>query len=88
MSSNEILERRARTHGDFAHVAYAGQEMRCIIRAMPGWQNMSFQHREALDCIIMKIARASCGDANEPDHWRDLQGYALLGERACIGGGE
>lgn len=88
MTAGNIIEARTRTHGAFADVADAAQAMRTIFRSMPGWQRMSFQHREALDSLAMKMARVCCGDANEVDHWRDIQGYGLLGQLACIKGDE
>jgi len=88
MTPADILNARHKSHGAFADVADAAQAHRQIFRSMPGWAVMSFQHREALDSLAVKLARICCGDANEPDHWRDVQGYGLLGERACIKGDE
>ena len=88
MTPSENITRRQRTHGAFADVADAAQAFRTIYRSMPGWERMSFQHKEALDSLAIKQARICCGDANEPDHWRDIQGYGLLGEQACIKGDE
>jgi hypothetical protein len=30
--------------------------------------------------IAVKISRILTGDAGEPDHWDDIQGYAHLGK--------
>jgi hypothetical protein len=36
--------------------------------------------------ILMKLARVIAGNPNEPDHWRDIAGYAELVVRSLEGG--
>jgi hypothetical protein len=38
---------------------------------------------EALEMICTKIARILSGNPNDPDHWKDIAGYAELGGEAC-----
>jgi hypothetical protein len=34
----------------------------------------------------MKMSRILCGNPNEPDHWRDIAGYATLIENILVHG--
>jgi hypothetical protein len=41
---------------------------------------------ETLDMIAHKIGRIIAGNAAEPDHWRDIAGYAQLVANRLEGG--
>lgn len=77
-----ILAERAKTHGEFADVASVAQRVKSALRAAPGWADLSEQQRESLEMICNKMGRILSGDPNEPDHWRDISGYAELIARA------
>ncbi len=77
-----ILAERARTHGQFADVASVAQRIKLTLRSAPGWDDLSEQQRESLEMICNKLGRILSGDPNEPDHWRDISGYAELIARA------
>jgi hypothetical protein len=71
----EVLSARHLTHGSFQDGAATAQALKAIIHhASP----MSPHHLEALDLIATKIARICHGDPYFPDHWLDIQGYAML----------
>jgi hypothetical protein len=81
----EILSARQRTHGSFESVAETAQALKAIIHHAPvmdrvrfGGDTMPPHHLEALDLICTKIARICHGDCYLPDHWLDIQGYAML----------
>lgn len=76
----DILEERGRTHGDFTQVAETAQAIKDTLHDAPNYaqDELSSVHYEALDMIASKLARIMCGNPNEPDHWRDIAGYALL----------
>lgn len=78
---NQTITTRAKTHGDFAQTAATAQAIKLTLRGAPNWAELTAVQREALDHIASKMARAVCGDANEPDHWVDIGGYAGLAER-------
>tara|TARA_S200002703_G_scaffold119998_1_gene105769 strand:- start:80 stop:343 length:264 start_codon:yes stop_codon:yes gene_type:complete len=78
---DELLDEREKTHGDFTLNAHVGQELRTVFRRHSG--NHSEVVRECLEHIATKLARICTGDALEPDHWRDLQGYAGLALKDC-----
>jgi len=89
MSADDIdvlLDERERTHGDFRTVAETTQSLKAVIMlARP--HDMPDTHAEALDAISLKIARILHGNASDPDHWRDVAGYAQLVARELERGG-
>jgi uncharacterized protein DUF6378 len=72
-----------KTHGPFDEHAAMAQDIKDRMRSHAGWARLSQPHREALDMIAHKVARAVTGDAAYADHWHDIAGYAALGEEAC-----
>ena len=75
---NKILNERETTHGDFKLTAEYAQGFKDIIKERES--SLSELQKEALDMISSKMARILCGDPNEPDHWKDIAGYATLVE--------
>lgn len=78
---NEILEQRAKTHGDFKDHAYLSQILKNTFyskRPNCDREELPYTQKEALAMIFHKIARIGAGNPNEIDHWRDIAGYALL----------
>ena len=71
-----ILKEREKTHGEFQFVAALTRSLKEATQVYRS--EMPAVHEEALDMIFVKIARVICGDHNEPDHWRDIIGYAQL----------
>ena len=71
-----ILDEREKTHGDYARLSRLSQKLKRLIRIEPS--ELTHQQSESLDMICVKIARIVCGNQNEPDHWRDIMGYAEL----------
>jgi hypothetical protein len=79
----QVIEERAETHGDFAETAYLAQALKSVMHRASNWPLLLPQQREALDHNATKVARILSGDPNEPDHWRDIAGYARLGQHAA-----
>lgn len=50
-------------------------------RARKGLPYLTGTQLESLDLILTKIARILSGDPNEPDHWRDIEGYARIANK-------
>ncbi len=75
MTPIETIRTRESTHGPFKYTAAIAQQLKDVI-ANPG--DRSEVQREVLDMICSKIARIVVGDPTEPDHWRDIAGYAML----------
>lgn len=82
MARKKILDEREKTHGDFSETAEIAQELKYIIHLTNG-VILSQAQMEALEMICTKIARILSGNPYEPDHWKDIAGYAELGAEAC-----
>ena len=77
MNTEEILAQRAKTHGDFNIGADTFAALMLPINARV--TNLSNVQHYALVMIAAKMVRILNGNANEPDHWQDIIGYATLG---------
>lgn len=90
-TTEEILQARGLRngvpgpHGEWGDNAFTGQNLKAVIRAALRkraddgiYPQLAAIHLEALDMLCLKIARIATGDANEPDHWQDIEGYAKL----------
>jgi len=75
-----VLDEREETHGDFGQVSDIAQSLKHEMRGRgyPGYGKLTSWQCEALDMIASKIARILSGNASEPDHWLDIEGYARL----------
>jgi len=78
MKTEEILNEREKTHGDFDRVAYVYESLKNIVERHINSYNAT--QRLAIFMILLKLARIICGNANYDDHWDDISGYALLGK--------
>lgn len=83
MQTNELLEARQQTHGDFSQNAIYGQELRTIFRSSPRWPQIPPIQREALDNMATKLSRILSGQGDCAEHWEDLAGYSKLALEAC-----
>jgi hypothetical protein len=75
--TDELLDARRRTHGDFAETAALAKAFKAVMRDRAA--RLPSVQRETLDQIAVKLARNLRGDANHADHWLDIAGYARLG---------
>lgn len=74
----EVLEQRQKTHGEFSDHALITQQLKDVMRSTAGWTGLNAPMRESLEMVAHKIGRILAGNAYEPDHWLDIQGYAAL----------
>ncbi len=79
---SDLLDEREKTHGAFYNVASMAQELKDAMRRGRNWKVLDDTERETLEMIASKIGRILAGNPHEPDHWRDISGYATLIERA------
>ncbi len=86
MDIQKTLSERGKTHGDFAVQGATSQLLKDNLRATNGWSQLSPAMRDSLDTICMKISRILNGNPHEPDHWRDIAGYATLIENLLTHG--
>ena len=77
---NALLAEREKTHGDYAVHALITQDLKRVITHHVGDldRRLDDDMQETLDMIAHKIGRIIAGNPAEPDHWRDIAGYAQL----------
>ena len=76
--TRDVLQNRARTHGNFADHAKCTQSLKSAAAAFPNWNKLSPAQRESLEMIFHKVGRIMAGDPDFHDHWLDIAGYAQL----------
>jgi hypothetical protein len=81
-TTDQLLEERDRTHGNFERNAEISQRLKNLFRYY-GAREMPDRQREALDMIALKLSRILGGQSNFRDHWKDVAGYSELAARAC-----
>jgi hypothetical protein len=84
----DLIDEREKTHGPFERTASAYCFLQEAIKAAARESNSAASAPvvTAIDMIAMKLARIIAGNPNEPDHWRDIAGYAELVVRSLEGG--
>lgn len=80
---SKTLHDRGSKYGDYGIMSALIQVIKSLMQSSPNWDRLPPQHKEALDLIATKQGRILCGDFLEADHWRDIAGYATLGEDHC-----
>lgn len=88
--TESLVQERHTTHGNWMDQAATAQVLKNVIRTAAakasqnkgGFAQLTPQQLEALDMTCAKISRIIWGNANEPDHWDDIGGYANLGKNS------
>lgn len=86
MDVQQTLTDRDKTHGSYPLVAKTIQDLKVVaqdaaVRARknnPKLSPLTAAQAEGIDMILHKIGRILNGNPDEPDHWRDIAGYATL----------
>jgi len=78
MNVDQLLEARAKTHGDFSRHAQYTQRIKNVMKDTVNWLSLTNSDKEALEMIAHKIGRILAGNPNEVDHWDDIAGYSKL----------
>ena len=78
-----MIADRGKTHGKFENTSKLSQELK---QTVAFWTErptcrITEQQHEAIDLILMKIARIVIGDNSFQDHWDDIAGYAKIGNK-------
>ena len=74
----ETLNQRAKTHGCFKENGRIMQALKMEMFNSVNWLQLPDEQKEALQMIQHKVGRILSGNNNEPDHWKDIAGYATL----------
>lgn len=77
-STEEILEERGRTHGEFVEHARCTQAIMRALERERNWAELPDIMKEALHMQAHKMARVVTGNPYVADHWDDTAGYARL----------
>lgn len=81
MSIQDTLTERQKTHGDFADNARISQALKqAMFRYSFVQDGYTDIQKEVIDMICLKLSRIAC-NPKEPDHWKDIAGYATLAEK-------
>ena len=74
----DVIQERAKTHGDFSDTARIAGSIRKAFETSPNWSSLTPVAQESLTLMATKLARILSGDQFERDHWVDIGGYAAL----------
>jgi hypothetical protein len=90
VKTEEILNEREKTHGDYKEFCELWSALNRAIREHTEehpkstltsiYPERTIVHTTSICMILNKIARIMCGDPNHADHWDDIAGYAMLGK--------
>lgn len=72
-----LLTERGRTHGNYQERAALTHSLRLLLRDHIA--ELEPYQIDAIEMILLKLSRIAVGNAQEPDHWDDIAGYARLG---------
>jgi hypothetical protein len=77
---NALLAERGKTHGNYMTHATITQNLKRVMRnhVCDLDRRLDDDMAETLSMIAHKIGRIIAGNPAEPDHWRDIAGYAQL----------
>lgn len=79
MTTEDILNERRNTHGDFIQGSVTFNALMELINK--NRKNIDGVQYYALTMIAVKLVRILNGNSHEADHWQDIIGYATLGGR-------
>lgn len=75
---HDTLKERGATHGDWTQQSLTSQRIKSALHQGTMWDQLTPSERDAIETIAMKMSRIVSGNPHEPDHWRDIVGYATL----------
>lgn len=82
MITDELINERGKTHGEWYQQAACHKELLDLFRGY-GIEVMNPSLSIALIMIACKLSRILAGDPNFRDHWDDIAGYAKLAAERC-----
>jgi hypothetical protein len=77
-NTNDLLKERGDRYGSFKTHARLTQDFKRVMSSSPNWYHLSDVHKEGLEMVVHKIARALNGDENYDDNYKDIMGYTQL----------
>lgn len=74
----ETIAERGKTHGHYASQCESWGNIMDALTMGTNWEALDSCQKQALTIIAVKMSRILEGDHKEPDHWKDIAGYAML----------
>ena len=74
----DTLNQRGQVYGMFINNATVAQGLKKQIRLCPQFHDLDADMQESIEVIMSKIARATTGNPEYIDNWRDIAGYAQM----------
>ena len=78
MNTQDLLNERGSTHGDFTDNADIAQRLKAVVYSGKSYQQRTPVEKEAIDMILHKIARWVSAPKYHADNVIDIAGYAQL----------
>lgn len=76
--TQDTLHAKEASHGPYRDQARFSQLLKGIVHKHKNWNGIPGEQKEAIDVILMKVSRIIAGNHDEPDHYLDISGYAML----------
>lgn len=74
----QVLGERGEKYGNFLSDATICQSLKDIMHREPGWSRLLPDQKQALEMVMVKVARVLNGDPDYVDNWVDMSGYVTL----------
>lgn len=72
------LAERGSRYGDFTQLAMISQSIKANLRTGVSYTQIPIWQQEAIEMVVVKLARMVCGDPAYRDNFEDIQGYCQL----------
>lgn len=77
---DQILAERGSNYGDWGLECRMNEIITETLATGEGWNQMAATQREAMRRLVVKMVRIANGNPDHLDSWKDLEGYARLGQ--------
>ena len=82
-TTEAIVNEKEKTHGSYYFTAELTNSLQEVVELSLRRTNKKLSpiQTNAIQMILLKIARICVGDCNYQDHWDDIAGYAKIGNK-------
>jgi hypothetical protein len=81
---SRTLNDRGTTHGSYRAASGLTQNIAELMHSSRNWDDLPAYAKQSLEMVAVKLGRILTGDWSHPDHWHDIEGYALLVQKELI----
>jgi antibiotic biosynthesis monooxygenase (ABM) superfamily enzyme len=75
---DEILTERGKKPGNWKAHSEISQAIKELLRHTPGWKQLNYYQKEAIEMITYQIALLHNGHADNPEYWETISTIATL----------